>query len=1090
MFEGLRPVVMVLFLWLAMAVASVLVLHWRAVQGVPVAAVAAIVLGFTIGLPLYGLARRQSEDAYVLLGRMIAGGEPIAKAIVARAAAEAEERIAAAIAQHREELKRADAVHTASAAKLVRQKEKDLGDLERAHNEFIAEATSRHESELAQLDDYYSMRINNLDQTYRRESERLLAEHTRATAERAERHRVEWSRVTEPWYRGLAYFDSEVQALNTVCDRWFPAWDGEDWQRWLPPREDPPPIRFGAYPLDLARIPDGMPQDERLRPLESVFSVPALTPFPERSLLLLKAGGAVRESALEPIQAVMLRMLTSIPPSKVRFTILDPIGLGESFSAFMHLVDFDDQLVTKRIWTESGHIEQRLVDITEHMETVLQAYLRNEFDSIQQYNASAGEMAEPYRVLVVPDFPANFSEAAARRLMSVVSSGARCGVYTLMSFDPRAPMPRDFHMADLMPHASALDWIGDQFVWTHPDCGPLGLEPDPLPSPELFTAIVRRAGQAAKEAGRVEVPFASIAPEESQWWTDDSRGGIDVPLGRAGAMKFQRLQLGSGTSQHVLISGKTGSGKSTLLHVLVTNVALHYSPSEVHFYLIDFKKGVEFKAYAKLRLPHVRVVAIESEREFGLSVLEQLDVELKNRGDLFRAAGAQEVTSFRHSRPDVPMPRLLLIIDEFQELFVEDDRISQRAVLLLDRLVRQGRAFGIHVFLGSQTLAGAYSLPRSTLGQMAVRIALQCSESDAHLILSEENTAARLLTRPGEAIYNDANGLSEGNHPFQVTWLGDAERDQCLQRLREVKHDVADTFPEAIVFEGNSDADVGENRQLCSLLAASAWPDACPTPRAWIGAPVAIKGPTAITFARQSGSNVLVVGHREEAALGVLAAAMFSLAAQQPPRDGVPWCHILDGAVRDTVAEGFWGRLAPLFPHQVQLASPREAPAAMAQIAEELTRREQSGQEDFPSLYLLIYNMGRFNELRKTDDGYGFGSRDDQPPSTAKQFSRILRDGPAHGIHTLLWCNTNSTLTRWLDRQELHDLEMRILFQMNPTDSSQLIDSPAASQLGPHRAVFYNEGLGELEKFRPYGLPTEEFLAAVAKQFRSRQAAP
>ena len=65
------------------------------------------------------------------------------------------------------------------------------------------------------------------------------------------------------------------------------------------------------------------------------------------------------------------------------------------------------------------------MDITEHMETVLEAYLRNEFDSIQQYNASAGEMAEPYRVLVVPDFPANFSEAAARRLMSVVSSGAR-----------------------------------------------------------------------------------------------------------------------------------------------------------------------------------------------------------------------------------------------------------------------------------------------------------------------------------------------------------------------------------------------------------------------------------------------------------------------------------------------------------------------------------------------------------------------------------------------------------------------------------------------------------------------------------------
>ena len=95
--------------------------------------------------------------------------------------------------------------------------------------------------------------------------------------------------------------------------------------------------------------------------------------------------------------------------------------------------------------------------------------------------------------------------------------------------------------------------------------------------------------------------------------------------------------------------------------------------------------------------------------------------------------------------------------------------------------MRQGRAFGIHVLLGSQTLGGAYSLARSTLGQMAVRIALQCSEADAHLILSEDNSAARLLTRPGEAIYNDANGLVEGNNFFQVVWLSDERREDYLR---------------------------------------------------------------------------------------------------------------------------------------------------------------------------------------------------------------------------------------------------------------------------------------------------------------------
>ena len=75
------------------------------------------------------------------------------------------------------------------------------------------------------------------------------------------------------------------------------------------------------------------------------------------------------------------------------------------------------------------------------------------------------------------------------------------------------------------------------------------------------------------------------------------------------------------------------------------------------------------------------------------------------------------------------------------------------------------------------------SLARSTIDQMAVRIALQCSENDAHLILSEDNSAARLLSRPGEAIYNDANGLVEGNNPFQVVWLDDARRETYLEDI-------------------------------------------------------------------------------------------------------------------------------------------------------------------------------------------------------------------------------------------------------------------------------------------------------------------
>ena len=218
------------------------------------------------------------------------------------------------------------------------------------------------------------------------------------------------------------------------------------------------------------------------------------------------------------------------------------------------------------------------------------------------------------------------------------------------------------------------------------------------------------------------------------------------------------------------------------------------------------------------------MIAIESEREFGLSVLERLDAELRRRGDLFRAAGVQDLPDFRKARPGERMPRVLLVIDEFQELFVEDDKLAQDSALLLDRLVRQGRAFGIHVLLGSQTLSGAYSLARSTMGQMAVRVALQCSEADAHLILSDErNEAARFLSRPGEAIYNDQNGLLAGNHPFQVVWLPESKRIEYLRQIEAKSSEPGRPRPrpadrETIVFEGDQPADPADNLQLREVL--------------------------------------------------------------------------------------------------------------------------------------------------------------------------------------------------------------------------------------------------------------------------------
>ena len=181
----------------------------------------------------------------------------------------------------------------------------------------------------------------------------------------------------------------------------------------------------------------------------------------------------------------------------MRFTIIDPVGLGENFASFMHLADHDEQLVTSRIWTEPSQIERRLTDLTEHMENVIQKYLRNEYKSIEEYNAQAGEVAEPYRVLVVANFPTNFSAETARRLVSIANSGAVCGVYVLVSVDSKQALPQGFDLADLEQACLNLSWGGAGFAWEDADFGPLPLTLDSPPGPTELARIApqcRRAG--------------------------------------------------------------------------------------------------------------------------------------------------------------------------------------------------------------------------------------------------------------------------------------------------------------------------------------------------------------------------------------------------------------------------------------------------------------------------------------------------------------------------------------------------------------------------------------------------------------------
>ena len=138
-----------------------------------------------------------------------------------------------------------------------------------------------------------------------------------------------------------------------------------------------------------------------------------------------------------------------------------------------------------------------------------------------------------------------------------------------------------------------------------------------------FDKVFAMYGKVAERGLRPELGSAATltkVEDARTWWSGDSTRGLYAPIGQKGARDVAILGFDSGDHAGAMLVGRPGSGKSTLLHAYIGGLTTLYGPNELELYLIDFKEGVEFKAYAEEQLPHAKVIAIESDREFGLSV--------------------------------------------------------------------------------------------------------------------------------------------------------------------------------------------------------------------------------------------------------------------------------------------------------------------------------------------------------------------------------------------------------------------------------------------------------------------------------------
>jgi hypothetical protein len=337
-----------------------------------------------------------------------------------------------------------------------------------------------------------------------------------------------------------------------------------------------------------------------------------------------------------------------------------------------------------------------------------------------------------------------------------------------------------------------------------------------------------------------------------------------------------------------------------------------------------------------------------------------------------------------------------------------------------------------------------------------------------------------LLSRPGEGIYNDAAGAMEGNSPFQVVWLSDEERDVWLDKVHDLAVAKHDHHPSPIVFEGNAPADIHENDLLARALATK--PKTVPVAaHCWLGAPNSIKGPTEAVFRRQSGNHLLIVGQREEASTTLIGTSLISLAAQYPA--GTAKFILLHGSNPGSSEETFIDQIVASIPQGVRVSKGHDIADIMNDLAAELKARGgDEGAGDAIPIFVFIHGVQKFKKLRHEDE-FSFGDSD-SAASPGQQFNDLICEGASRGIHLILSIDTFNNVGRFMSRKALSEIEMRVLFQMSQNDSASLIESPKASNLGLHRALFYNEHEGYLETFRPYAMPDADWIREAGVKLR------
>ena len=539
---------------------------------------------------------------------------------------------------------------------------------------------------------------------------------------------------------------------------------------------------------------------------------------------------------------------------------------------------------------------------------------------------------------------------------------------------------------------------------------------DPQSADELI-AVSRRVASAVASAQVEPVAFSEVQPLDAPW-SQSSRDGISFAVGTYG-MSTIEVTLGDELNQrhNALITGAVGQGKSNLISVVVHSLCQRYSPSEVEFYMLDFKEGVTLQAFAPdpstgSFLPHARVLGLDADREYGVNVLRHLFAIYRQRMATFKASGVQNIRQYRLADPEAVMPRIVAVIDEFQMLFADQDTVATTASDLIVKGARLFRACGIHFILASQTIGSGGMLGGTTgqalFAQIPVRLALKNSLAESHATLGLKNDAASHI-RSREAIVNLDYGELSSNRKTTIAYADDA----ILAELRTAwwQHAQGTVTPPE-VFEGEHRLNLRDDERFLTNL---------PSRHAMLGRRISVgAAPLTIDLTTDVGRNLALLGTGPGHA--VLLNAALSLLHSTPTAELVLLDLINDwpSPARDATRTDFEQELTKLG-SIYRLVDKHQADA----LIDELVERAATTADDAsaPPVYIIGFGLERWR-------------------SDTTKIKTLFANGPLAGIHFLGWWNKYSSFKAMVGLGGDNNFDIRIAMHLDHSSAREAFKQP------------------------------------------------